>query len=155
MNEIPAMAPGFISEFDSRYVGQRDGRPAFRLLAPLVFRSSVLERQVTVPEGFVTDLASVPRWVVAYLIAGGKAVRAAVVHDYLYDTGQVEREQADAVFREAMDIEKDPEESWLRWAMWAAVRAGGWIPYNSYRRRDRGEPEEPPPEPPLDHSPGG
>lgn len=149
------MTPGFRSDFDARYIGQREGRPAWRLLAPLTFDSALLGRQVIVPEGFLTDLASVPRWVGAYLIAGGKAVRAAVVHDYLYDTGQVERQPADAVFGEAMEAEQDPEERWRRWAMWAAVRSFGWAPYGAYRRRDRGEPQKPPPEPPFDPSPGG
>lgn len=151
------MTPGFLSEFDSRYVGQREGRPAFRLLAPLVYYSAQLAREVVVPGGFITDLASVPRWIGAYLIAGGKAVRSAVVHDWLYASGEVDREQADAVFREAMDAENDPEESWRRWLMWKAVRAFGWSPYGKYRKADgkAEEPEPEAPEQPLDHSPGG
>ena len=31
------------------------------LLAPLKYRSELLERVITVPKGFITDLASVPR----------------------------------------------------------------------------------------------
>lgn len=143
---------GFRSEFDARYMGQRDGRSIWRLLAPLIFDSAVLGRQIVVPEGVITDLASVPRWVGAYLIAGGAAVRAAVVHDYLYETGQVPRDQADAVFREAMNVEKDPPEAWRRWSMWAAVRSFGWSPYNRYRNGTAPEKEL---EPPFDPSPGG
>jgi hypothetical protein len=146
------MSPGFRSDFDSRYVGQRDGRPVFRLLAPLIFDSAVAGRQITVPIGFETDLASVPRWVGTYLLAGGKAVRAAVVHDYLYERDRVTRQEADAVFLEAMDIEQDPEEAWRRWAMWAAVRAFGWAPFNRYR--NPGPAAKEPPEPPFDPSPG-
>jgi hypothetical protein len=77
------------------------------LLEPLRFWSKVLQAVVTVPAGFVTDYASVPRLPVVFLLVGGKGNRAAVVHDLLYTLGStypgtVTREQADAVLREAM-----------------------------------------------------
>lgn len=75
----------------------------------------------TIPAGFSTDLASVPRLPGAFLLFGGKARRAAILHDWLY-SNQYPRDLADLVFREAMRGEVP---NWGRWAMWAAVRVGG------------------------------
>ncbi len=73
----------------------------WRLLEALVYESDRLGRAITVPGGFCTDFASVPRLPLAYLVAGGRATRAAVVHDYLYQTHEEPRDVADDVFEEA------------------------------------------------------
>ena len=105
----------------------------WRLLAPLRYRSAVLGAQIEVPAGFVTDLASVPRLPLAYLLAGDTAHEAAVVHDYLYQVRISTRLQADAVLDEAMAVTGEP--AWRRWLMWSAVRlAGGWAWYTGPRR---------------------
>lgn len=100
-----------------------DGRGTWRLLAPLVYRSEVADAIFVVPEDFVTDLASVPRLPFAYLLTGGLAHGAAVVHDWLYTTHVVDRPTADAVFREAA-LECGVS-AWQAWLMWAGVRVGG------------------------------
>ena len=70
--------------------------------------SEILGRAVTVPAGYKTDLASVPRllrWVVP--VANAKNRKAAVVHDYLCTHGDGvcrNQKQADKVFREAMGV---------------------------------------------------
>jgi hypothetical protein len=51
--------------------------------ADFQYASAVLDQVITVPKGFHTDFASVPRFPGAYLLAGGKAKWEAVVHDYL------------------------------------------------------------------------
>jgi hypothetical protein len=72
------------------------------------YTSDMLNKDITVPSGYFTDLASVPRlmrWLVP--VANAKNRKAAVVHDYLCTHG-VELEivksqkQADVVFREAL-----------------------------------------------------
>jgi hypothetical protein len=96
--------------------------------APLSYQS-VVARGIAdlalflVPVGFRTNLASVPRLPVVYWLCGGRANKPAVLHDYLYSTGQVPREVADAVFREAMEVVGVPKA--YRWLMWAGVRLGG------------------------------
>lgn len=93
---------------------------------------------ITVPAGFVTDLASVPRPVWSIYPPDGPWVKAAVVHDFLYDTGgsglwnqstgitrvaPYSRAEADHVLREAMaDRGVGP---WERSVIWSAVRLGG------------------------------
>jgi hypothetical protein len=71
----------------------------------------------------MTDLASVPRIPIAYLLAGGTSNEASVVHDFLYATRPVTRAIADAVLREASAVTGVPK--WRRWLMWAGVRIGG------------------------------
>lgn len=101
---------------------------SFQLLSPLVYFSEHLDKVVTVPAGFVTDFASVPRLPVAYLLAGGAADQAAVVHDYLYHHHEIcSRGDADAVFDEAMGVTGQPW--WRRKMMWAGVRLFGGSPY--------------------------
>lgn len=105
----------------------QDGRSTWQLLFDLIYQSDHLGGLVTVPAGFVTDFASVPRIPVAYLLAGGEANEAAVVHDYLYHSHTVPRADADAVFREAMGVTGQPW--WRRQLMWAGVRLFGGRPY--------------------------
>lgn len=103
------------------------------LVADLVYQSDVAKRTFTVPSGFQTDLASVPRLPVIFLLTGDSAREAAVVHDYLYSTHQVDRATADAVLREASAVTGVPW--WRRQLMWAGVRVGGanhWDPEREY-----------------------
>lgn len=90
---------------------------------PLVYESDVARALVTVPAGFQTDLASVPRLPIVYWLTGATSNAAAVVHDYLYSTRLVPREVADAVLREASAVTGVP--AWRRGMMWAAVRLFG------------------------------
>ena len=125
----------FVTDLDvRRHVmdGSKDQRGSWSLLAPLVYCSDLLLRRVTVPEGFVTDFASVPRIPVAFLLTGDSSHEAAVVHDWLYSTREFDRATADAVFREACLI-AGPK--WRAWAMWIGVRIGGSGPYNTAGQR--------------------
>ena len=97
----------------------------WRLVRALRYQSSVAGARIIVPEGFVTDFASVPRLPLIYLLAGNTAHSAAVVHDYLYQyhLPGIDRSQADAVFYEAMRA--SGESRWRAWTMWSAVRMFG------------------------------
>jgi hypothetical protein len=98
------------------------------LLRPVVYTSTVANQVFVIPEGFITDFASVPRIPVVYELTGDTAHKAAVVHDYLYSTGLVSRETADSVLEEASGVTKVP--AWRRAIMWAGVRLGGWLRFN-------------------------
>lgn len=108
----------------------------WRLLDDLRYYSDELGREIVVPKGFVTDFASVPRMPFIYWAAGGTAEAPAVLHDWLYRTGaeSVTREQADAVFYEAINSR---EYYWkLRaWSMWLGVRLGGYFSYQTRAAR--------------------
>lgn len=88
---------------------------------------------ITVPAGFKTDFASIPKIFWNLLPATGRYGRAAVVHDWLYYKGRagqtpVTRGQADAVFRRAMA--EEGVGAFTRTLIWAAVRLGAdgcWV----------------------------
>lgn len=107
-----------------------DGR-TFTLIGVLGYRSAVLHADLYVPAGFVTDFASVPRGLWNILPKVGQWNRAAVVHDYLYATNGVTRQQADDVFREALCA--CGVTGWRCQAMYWSVRCCGFKPWNRYR----------------------
>lgn len=90
---------------------------------------------ITVPEGFVTDFASVPpiaRWIIP---KSGKYNQAAVLHDFLYQSLKAKwkdwngkhytRKQCDDIFLDAMKV---LGVNWLkRVLMYRAVRRFGGI----------------------------
>lgn len=95
----------------------------YTVVEPFIYDSDVLHARITVPVGFETDLASVPRLPVVYLLTGATGNEAAVIHDYLYTMQPCTRAQADEVFYEALLAAGAPR--WRAWLMWAGVRAGG------------------------------
>lgn len=129
----------FLDPIDVRLVGP----DRWMTLTPVRYNSDVAKRRITVPAEFVTDFASVPRAPLAYLIAAGRARGPALIHDHLYQApGWDDRDLADAIFSEAMDLDQPElgiyrEPGPITFAMWGAVRAFGWIPWQ--RRRQRGK----------------
>lgn len=96
---------------------------------------------IEIPAGFVTDLATIPRLLQWIVTVNGRHRAAAVVHDWLYEKQGRPRTEADRLFREAMD--DSGVRLTQRWAMWAAVRVGGWLPWGRRARLnflDRVEP---------------
>jgi hypothetical protein len=63
---------------------------------------------VTVPTGFVTDLASIPAIFWSLLPPGARYSYPAIIHDYLYWFQPCKRAQADAVFKAAMEDMRVP-----------------------------------------------
>lgn len=122
----------FLSELVTKRAPGSDDRKAI-LAQPFVFESDKAG-VITVPAGFVTDYASVPRLPLAYLLFGGVADEAAVIHDFLYSTGAVSRKVADAVFLEAMQACN--VKGWRRWPMWLGVRIFGGSHYTTAAAND-------------------
>jgi hypothetical protein len=106
------------------------GSDEWVLTSELAFSSAVLKRLVIVPIGFRTDFASVPRLPLAFLLFGGVADEAAVVHDFLYSTGACSRKLADEVFAEASAACRVP--AWRRGPMWLGIRLFGARRYRPF-----------------------
>lgn len=87
---------------------------------------------ITVPEGFRTDLASVPWPAVMFIPVNGKYNQAAVLHDYGYYSQTRSRKEVDDIFLESMAILGVP--FWKRQIMYRAVRLGGWLPWNHHKK---------------------
>ena len=85
---------------------------------------------VTVPKDFVTDFASIPWMFWTFLPYWGKYGKAAVIHDFLYQTHRRTRKEADNIFYEAMLVSGTKE--WKATVMYWAVRVFGWL---AWRRR--------------------
>lgn len=112
--------------------GEGDGATVRELFA---YHSVVLGVQINVPGGFHTDLASVPRLPVVYLMVGGRGDEAAVIHDFLYTEQPCTRKQADEVFYEALLTMGVPR--WQAWMMWCGVRAGGGSHWKARPTKDQ------------------
>lgn len=84
--------------------------------------------RVSVPAGFVTDFASIPKFLWNLLPPVGSYGKAAVIHDRLYRTPSLAtRAQADRVLLEAMTFLGT---AWyVRYVIYAGVRVGGRFSY--------------------------
>lgn len=105
----------------------RDGRQLYRLIEPFIYRSDVAGKTVIVPDGFITDLASIPRLPLVYRELESIADMAGVPHDYSYSTGLLPRDTADLMLKEACFLIGLP--AWKVWAIYAGVRVGGQSHY--------------------------
>jgi hypothetical protein len=79
--------------------------PYYYLLNPISWRPSENDGPlptVAVPNGFVTDLTSIPRLFWTMLRPDGDYAYAAILHDYLYWTQTTSRETADRIFKAGM-----------------------------------------------------
>jgi hypothetical protein len=120
--------------FLSELIVQADRRPEFWILrAPLIWAGE--KETVTVPSGFETDLASIPR--MAQGIPGfeptGLSRRPAVLHDYLYASGDLPRMAADELFYRALLAEK--VHAPIARTYYRAVRVFGRGPWEAHRAR--------------------
>lgn len=102
-----------------------DGR-RWKLKEDLIYKGS--RETFTIPAGFETDFASVPRIFWSVLPPHGVYSRAAVLHDWLYIEQPVSRKDADGLFRRSM---KELGVGYLkRTVMWLAVRTFGAKAWN-------------------------
>lgn len=124
---------GFTTALRSDWV---QGEDRIVTTQPLIYFDKKTGRDFVVPIGFYSDGASVPRFL--WAVVGhpfNKDVReAAVLHDFLYFSGIVSRAEADRIFREAMQW--SGAKWYKRYIYWSGVRAGGWKPWNGYRRKN-------------------
>lgn len=80
--------------------------PIYFLTAPISWKPNPGQERykaVTVPKGFVTDLASIPSIFFSALRPDGEYAYAAVIHDYLYWTQTRSRDEADDILKLAME----------------------------------------------------
>tara|TARA_Y100000401_G_scaffold232_1_gene187 strand:+ start:622 stop:1095 length:474 start_codon:yes stop_codon:yes gene_type:complete len=132
-------------KFDSDTLSD-EGRDLLKYCGVRVTNKNV----VSVPKGYITDLASVPRFCWAF-IAPFDVARAAVIHDILYEKINTAykgekiltkhdreryRKVADDVFKEGMESAVPPVPKWKIWAAYNAVRVfGRWAINSSAPRR--------------------
>ena len=59
---------------------------------------------ITVPKGYITDFASVPK--ILRLVAKNHELfnKASILHDFLYETQEYSKEEADIIYKDAMEV---------------------------------------------------
>ena len=93
---------------------------------------------VTVPKGFVTDLASIPRIFYSLLPPDGEYTVPAVIHDYLYWIQTTSKDQADNILRFSMQDYKIGRVT--RTTIYDAVPLGGGSAWTQNARlKEKGE----------------
>lgn len=120
-----------IKRFNSRRV-QR-----FELLAPLVYVSQKFSITITVPKGFVSDSASVPRYLRSFVDNDDPGIfQPSILHDYIclaegeIPEGPFDRKEADEMMLEAMEVCGMPTTQ--RFLVYRAIRNGGkWSKRNN------------------------
>lgn len=104
----------------------------WRLAVPLRWEAPDLV--LTIPKGWVTDLASIPHMFQNIMDVNGRSRQPALLHDWLYNVQDHTREFADEQLRRALILYGASEASAR--VYWLGVRAGGWVPWN--RRMQHG-----------------
>jgi hypothetical protein len=92
------------------------------------YREKDKDEIYTVPAGFKSNFASVPR--VLQLLFSKRDVysAASVLHDYLYTSKEISREKADLILKEGMLVLGSSKTS--AYLFWLAVRLFGWSAWN-------------------------
>lgn len=83
------------------------------------------DESIIVPEGFVTDFATIPRFLWFIYPRWGKYGNASVIHDYIYFKKMYSRKRCDEIFLEAMKVLKVSK--FTRYAIYYSVRIFGFI----------------------------
>lgn len=97
-------------------------RTVWSLKKAYSYYSDTLQTTITVPVDFQTDLASVPRLPLLWLLAGGVGNSAAIVHDWMYTVAEIHqftKAEGDQVFYEHLKDSKVAP--WQAWLMYQAV----------------------------------
>lgn len=118
-------------------VGEFEGRKVREFTEPFTFY--YLGYLITIPKGFQTDCASVPRVPLLWWLFGDEGEIAAYCHDYLYRIDSVlfvPKYFADNCFLEMMKFTNDPDTEWKRTLMFKAV---SWFGKGSYHKRKVGD----------------
>jgi hypothetical protein len=123
----------FTTPLDNRYL---DGK-RWLLISPFQYHIGTYPAKfesdiITVPEMFVHDFASIPKFLHFILSPTGPYAKAAVIHDYLYRTQTYSRKRADIIFMEGMVVLEVPK--WQRVVVYRAVRLFGW---NAWRKNKK------------------
>ena len=117
-----------ISTFKSDLIVKSVGAYEWQIMQPFYFYFNENDKEtgIIIEEGFITDFASIPRYLWSILPPVGLYTKAAVVHDYLYKNGftlKYDRKFCDKIFLEAMQVLGVGKEA--RYSMYCGVRIFG------------------------------
>lgn len=151
------------SKFNGLMSSQFKRPNKWKLTKSLTFKTDLFENEIalfkkhkvdlkwnkdtlTVPKGYITDMASVPRAAWAF-IAPFDVARAAICHDVMYEKLNAVRKKvkktefatmraiADTVFLHGMEAAEPKVASWKKWSAYYAVRMFGRFAIKSSAKR--------------------
>ena len=100
------------------------------------FKFTIFKKTFIIPKGFIMDGASIPkclRWFACPMDL--PALMAALVHDYLYITWEVSKEEADRIFKTILIFVWVPD---IKVSLYyRAVKYWGWRSRNNYRNYEK------------------
>ena len=114
--------------FSGKTVLERINSDTYMLRDELSFENS--KYKVTIKPGLLTDGASIPKvfWSIIGCPLNGKYVGSALIHDGLYASHVLSKEESDLLFLDMMEHNK--VSLWRRKLMYWAVKFGGGSSYN-------------------------
>lgn len=91
---------------------------------------TINEKQISIPQDFQTDLASIPRWMWPVVApAHSKLMQASILHDYLYtEPNGFNRKEIDSIFYDV--LVKNGVDKTHAYLMYNAVRLFGGSHFN-------------------------
>ena len=95
------------------------------------------------PRGTETDFSSIP-WLGRLLVRWSKVDVAGVVHDRLYQTGELEKPEADRVWRIVAQAGEHHANAFQAWAGWLALVVWGWRSWPQHQRESAESPASKP-----------
>ena len=151
------------SKFNGLMSSQFKRPNKWKLTKSLTFKTDLFENEIalfkkhkvdlkwnkdtlTVPKGYITDMASVPRAAWAF-IAPFDVARAAICHDVMYEKLNAVRKKvkktefatmraiADTVFLHGMEAAEPKVASWKKWSAYYSVRLFGRFAIKSSAKR--------------------
>ncbi len=96
--------------------------------------------KITIPKGFWTDFASIPKMFRSFITPLDTHLKAAIVHDWLYYNGtlygkKISQRHADLWLYHCA---RECGTGWIKSKiLFAGVRVGGWYTWGDYRDKDR------------------
>jgi hypothetical protein len=128
---IDAQSPPVRNEEGALFIG-RFVEPMYFLTKSIKWKPNADQTEfspVSVPVGFVTDLASIPRVFWSLLRPDGEYTFPAIVHDYLYWVQSTKRETADMILK--MGMQDFGINTATINTIYDAVRVGGGASWNN------------------------
>ena len=111
-----------------------DDRQLWEVYKAIPFRWR--DKKYEVPVGTRSDLCSIPRVPILYLFLGGRYKTEGIVHDWLYQTGLMSKDEADRCLY-VMIVEHSGR-PFLGAIYYQGVKRFGWKAWNEHRSRDNG-----------------
>lgn len=114
-----------MKRFPNKFRGEKTpGKNEWTLTRPFTYISKKFGK-IVVPIGFVTDGASIPKflWSIVGSPWSGGYADGAVIHDWIYHKNLFKRKECDQIFNEANKFLKVP--AWKRFVIYQALRIFG------------------------------